>query len=81
VTNVGWRRQRQRSLVSRGTSSTIDRDGRHGRGGQRSRDRHGGIGRGVSDLHYGNNVPLEAGHTYEMVVTVNKEPATFTIRV
>jgi hypothetical protein len=39
-----------------------------------------GIGQGASDLHYGNNVPLTAGHTYEVVVTVNKETATFTFR-
>jgi hypothetical protein len=39
-----------------------------------------GIGQGVSDLHYGNNVPLKTGHTYVITVTVNKEPATFTIR-
>jgi hypothetical protein len=39
-----------------------------------------GIGQGVSDLHYGNNVPLKAGHTYVITVTVKKEPATFTIR-
>ncbi len=39
-----------------------------------------GIGAGVSDLHYGNNVPIAAGHTYEVVVTVGKETATFTFR-
>jgi hypothetical protein len=38
-----------------------------------------GIGQGVSDLHYGNNVPLKAGHTYVITVTVNRQPATFTI--
>jgi hypothetical protein len=39
-----------------------------------------GVGQGVSDLHYGNNVPLKAGHTYVITVTVNREPAMFTIR-
>jgi hypothetical protein len=39
-----------------------------------------GVGEGTSDLHYGNNVPLRAGHVYEVVVTVNEEAATFTFR-
>jgi hypothetical protein len=39
-----------------------------------------GIDAGISDRHYGNNVPLKAGHTYVITVTVDKEPATFTIR-
>ena len=39
-----------------------------------------GVGQGTSDLHYGNNVPLTAGHNYEVVVTVDKQAATFTFR-
>ena len=39
-----------------------------------------GVHEGMSDLHYGNNVPLTTGHVYEVVVTVNKETATFTFR-
>jgi cation efflux family protein len=39
-----------------------------------------GVGEGTADLHYGNNVPLTAGHTYEVVVTVDKQTATFTFR-
>jgi hypothetical protein len=39
-----------------------------------------GIDQGVSDRHYGNNVPLKAGHTYVITVTVNRQPATFIVR-
>jgi hypothetical protein len=39
-----------------------------------------GVGEGAADLHYGNNVKLTVGHVYEVVVTVNKETATFTFR-
>jgi hypothetical protein len=39
-----------------------------------------GIGAGASDLHYGNNVKLTAGHTYDAVVTVNRETATFSFQ-
>jgi hypothetical protein len=39
-----------------------------------------GVGKGTADLHYGNNVPLKAGHLYEVVVTVDKQSATFTFR-
>ena len=39
-----------------------------------------GVGQGTADLHYGNNVPLTAGHIYEVVVTVDKQAATFTFR-
>jgi hypothetical protein len=34
----------------------------------------------MSDLHYGNNVPLNTGNIYQVVVTVNNETATFTFR-
>jgi len=39
-----------------------------------------GIGARAADLHYGNNVKLTAGHLYQVVVTANKESATFTFR-
>ena len=39
-----------------------------------------GIGQGMSDLHYGNNVKLTGGHTYKVVVTVKGEKASFTFR-
>jgi hypothetical protein len=39
-----------------------------------------GIQEGRSDLHYGNNVSLTAGHTYKVVVTVKGEKASFTFR-
>jgi hypothetical protein len=39
-----------------------------------------GVGEGATDLHYGNNVKLTAGHVYQVVVTANKESATFTFR-
>jgi hypothetical protein len=39
-----------------------------------------GIAEGRSDLHYGNNVKLTAGHTYKVVVTVKGEKASFTFR-
>ena len=35
---------------------------------------------GPSDLHYGNNVTLTAGHDYKVVVTVKGEKASFTFR-
>ena len=37
-----------------------------------------GIGEGMADLHYGNNVKLTAGHVYKVVVTVKGEKASFT---
>lgn len=40
-----------------------------------------GIGEGISDLHYGDNVELSAGHSYKVAVTVNGEKASFTFRV
>jgi hypothetical protein len=39
-----------------------------------------GIGKGVADLHYGNNVKLTAGHVYEVVVTVKGEKASFAFK-
>ena len=36
-----------------------------------------GIGAGIADLHYGDNVKLTAGHVYKVVVTVKGEKATF----
>ena len=39
-----------------------------------------GIGKGVADLHYGDNVKLAAGHVYRVVVTVKGERATFTFK-
>jgi hypothetical protein len=39
-----------------------------------------GIQEGRSDLHYGNNVSLTAGHTYRVVVAVKGEKASFAFR-
>lgn len=39
-----------------------------------------GIGEGMADLHYGNNVRLTAGHTYKVAVAVKGETASFTFR-
>jgi len=39
-----------------------------------------GIAEGTSDLHYGNNVKLTAGHMYKVVATVKGEKASFTFR-
>lgn len=39
-----------------------------------------GIGQGVADLHYGDNVKLAAGHVYKVAVTVKGERATFTFK-
>jgi hypothetical protein len=36
-----------------------------------------GIGEGVADLHYGNNLPMPAGHRYIVTVTWKKERAIF----
>ena len=49
--------------------------------GQAPRDGDVGHRReGMSDLHYGNNVKLTAGHMYKVVATVKGEKATFTFR-
>ena len=39
-----------------------------------------GIGEGVADLHYGDNVKLTLGHVYKVVVTVKGEKATFSFK-
>jgi hypothetical protein len=39
-----------------------------------------GVGEGMADLHYGNNVKLTAGHMYKVVATVKGEKASFTFR-
>jgi hypothetical protein len=39
-----------------------------------------GIGEGVADLHYGDNVKLTAGHMYKVAVKVKGEKATFTFK-
>jgi hypothetical protein len=39
-----------------------------------------GIGEGVADLHYGDNVKLTSGHTYKVVVKVKGEKAAFTFK-
>ena len=39
-----------------------------------------GIAEGMSDLHYGNNVKLTAGHVYKVVVIVKGEKATFSFK-
>jgi hypothetical protein len=39
-----------------------------------------GIGQGIADLHYGDNVKLNAGHMYKVVVKVKGEKATFTFK-
>jgi hypothetical protein len=39
-----------------------------------------GIAEGRADLHYGNNVALTAGHSYEVVVAIKGEKATFTFQ-
>jgi hypothetical protein len=39
-----------------------------------------GIGEGVADLHYGDNVKLSAGHVYKVAVKVKGEKATFTFK-
>jgi hypothetical protein len=39
-----------------------------------------GIGEGVADLHYGDNVKLTAGHRYKVVVKVKGEKAAFSFK-
>ena len=36
-----------------------------------------GIGEGVADLHYGNNVAMPARHRFVVIVTWKHERATF----
>ncbi|MHB8643464.1 MAG: hypothetical protein ACYDA3_11345 [Gaiellaceae bacterium] len=40
-----------------------------------------GVSAGASDLHYGNNVQMVAGHTFRITVTLNGERAVFRIKV
>lgn len=40
-----------------------------------------GIGEGVADLHYGNNVTMSPGHRYTITVTLNGERAVFHTRL
>jgi hypothetical protein len=39
-----------------------------------------GVGEGVADLHYGNNVKLTVGHIYKVAAIVKGEKASFTFR-
>jgi hypothetical protein len=39
-----------------------------------------GIGQGTADLHYGNNVSLDIGHTYTVTVDVHGEKAALTFK-
>jgi hypothetical protein len=39
-----------------------------------------GVGEGVADLHYGNNVSLTLNHRYRVVVRLKGEQATFTFK-
>jgi hypothetical protein len=39
-----------------------------------------GVGAGAADLHYGNNVSLQAGHRYRVVVRIDGQRATFGFR-
>jgi hypothetical protein len=39
-----------------------------------------GIGEGIADRHYGDNVKLTADHVYKVVVTVKGEKATFSFK-
>jgi len=40
-----------------------------------------GIGEGVADLHYGNNVDMPAGHRFTILVTLTGERAVFHLRL
>jgi hypothetical protein len=39
-----------------------------------------GVGEGIADLHYGNNVDLIAGHVYTITVTLHGQRASFQIK-
>jgi len=39
-----------------------------------------GIGAGIADRHYGDNVKLTVGHMYKVLVKVKGEKATFTFK-
>jgi hypothetical protein len=36
---------------------------------------------GVSDMHYGNNIAMAAGHVYRVTVTLAGQKAVFRVRV
>lgn len=38
-----------------------------------------GIGAGIADLHYGNNVPMAGGHRFTVTVTVKGQKAVFNV--
>ena len=38
-----------------------------------------GIGKGIADLHYGNNVSMPAGHRFTITVTMKGERADFRV--
>ena len=40
-----------------------------------------GIGEGVADLHYGNNVVMSVGHRYTITVTLRGERVVFRVRL
>ena len=40
-----------------------------------------GFAEGVSDMHYGNNVPMRAGHVYRVTVALGGEKAIFRVKV
>lgn len=40
-----------------------------------------GIGEGVADLHYGNNVAMTAGHSFTVTVQVKEEKATLHFKL
>ena len=40
-----------------------------------------GVGEGVADLHYGNNVAMRAGHWFAIAVTLKGERARFHLRL
>ena len=40
-----------------------------------------GIGKGLADLHYGNNVQMTAGHRYTVKIVLNGETTTFQTRL
>lgn len=39
-----------------------------------------GVGEGVADLHYGNNVAMPAGHRFKVTVKLKGERAVFDVR-
>ncbi len=39
------------------------------------------LAEGVSDMHYGNNVAMTAGHVYRITVTLGSQKAVFRVKV